>query len=252
MLFCIIFWIKYNYLSMKHCFCMTNKGALNVRDNDIMFLTKNLAEQYYNLMSDWLPEESSVAIAVGDTYVYFNGCQKLQLFNGKKVEAGSIVERVIKEGRKIEELMNEAFLEKPFYGIGYPITLMGEAAVLLVILSPLYQEIKNDPIRFVTGKQQDEWVLVPLEKITYFESLNKKNWCYTDDKQYTVNTTLKNLQKKLPKDFLRIHRSYIINIHAIDRITRDFSSNLMIHMEDGTGLPVSQTYLNEVKRLLDI
>ena len=50
--------------------------------------------------------------------------------------------------------------------------------------------------------------------------------------------------------FIRIHRSYIVNISYIKEISRDFSSNIQITLKDGTVLPVSQTYSANVRKKL--
>lgn len=218
-------------------------------------LVKELAEQYCRVLKDWIPKDASIAIAVGKAYVYYvAGANDVLLENGNEIIEGSIAERVIKERMKIEAVIEQEKNHTPLFEIGYPIDFLGEPAALIVIYSQCTQgtqEVKKNPLRFVTGKQQDEWAPIPIEKISHFESLNKKNWFYAGSEQYKINLTLKELQKRLPDYFLRIHRSYIINIHAINRITRDFSSNLMITMQDGTELTVSQSYLNEVKRVLE-
>ncbi|WP_397537360.1 LytTR family DNA-binding domain-containing protein [Rummeliibacillus pycnus] len=215
-------------------------------------LAKELAEQYSNLLVDWIPKGASIAIAVGETYIYYEvGAYDILLENGKKFKKGSIADRVINERKKIETVIDQELLGIPYYGIGYPIDFLGKPAALIVILSPNHPEAKRDPFRFITGKQQDQWVPIAIDKISHFESLNKKNWFYADSEQYKINLTLKELARRLPDYFLRIHRSYIINIHAISRITRDFSSNLIIIMKDGNELPVSNSYLNEVKRVLE-
>lgn len=62
----------------------------------------------------------------------------------------------------------------PYYGIGYPIDLHGQPAALLVILPPNHHLAVKEPFRFITGKQQDEWAPIAIEKVSHFESLNKK------------------------------------------------------------------------------
>lgn len=213
---------------------------------------KIVANQYCSLLKDWLPKDASIAIAVEETYVYYAaGTHDILLDDGKKVKKGSIADQVINKGRKVEAVVDQELFGTAYYGIGYPINFLGKPAALIIILSPEHPEAKGKTLRFVTGKQQDQWAPISIDHISHFESLNKKNWFYVDDEQYKVNLTLKELSKRLPDYFLRIHRSYIINIHYINRITRDFSSNLIISMKNGTELPVSNSYLVDVKRTLE-
>lgn len=215
-------------------------------------LVREVAEQYISLLTDWIPKDATIAIAVDTSYIYYvAGKKDILLENGEEIKKGSIASRVIRERKKIEAVIEQELLGVSYYGIGYPIEFLGEPAALIIVLSPDHSEIKRNPLRFITGKQQDEWIPVDIAKISHFESLNKKNWFYKDGQQYKINLTLKELSRRLPDYFLRIHRSYIINIHGINRITRDYSSNLLIMMQDGTELPVSNSYLNDVKRVLE-
>lgn len=124
-----------------------------------------------------------------------------------------------------------------------PIEINGEQAAVVVLLP----SDQMNPLRMLTGKLDDEWYPVPIEQITHIESYQKKTFFYTEDGQFSVSSTLKELEKRLPEIFLRIHRSYIVNTARISKISRDFSSNLVVRVVDGTELPVSQSYVNDVK-----
>jgi len=113
-----------------------------------------------------------------------------------------------------------------------------------------YHVLNQEPFRFLTGKQEEEWFPVAIEEISYIESLQKKTWFYVANEQFCTNYTLKDLQLRLPKTFLRIHRSYIVNIPSIQRISRDITSNLVLTLKDGTELPVGQTYMADVRKAL--
>ncbi|WP_262173900.1 LytTR family DNA-binding domain-containing protein [Saccharococcus sp. Marseille-Q5394] len=131
-----------------------------------------------------------------------------------------------------------------------PVKINGEPAALVVNLAHDYELVKISPLRLLTGKLDDEWYPVPLEQITHIESYQKKTFFYTEEGQFSIASTLKELDKRLPEVFLRIHRSYIVNTAKISRISRDFSSNLVVTLVDGTELPVSQSYVNDVKCVL--
>ncbi|MEG0440660.1 MAG: LytTR family DNA-binding domain-containing protein, partial [Solibacillus sp.] len=66
-----------------------------------------------------------------------------------------------------------------------------------------------------------------------------------------TSVTLKELQTRLPNTFIRIHRSYIVNICSIKKISRDLTSNFIVLLKDGTELPVSQSYINSLRALLE-
>ena len=69
----------------------------------------------------------------------------------------------------------------------------------------------------------------------------------TDDKEYTVHSTLKKIEEKLPDSlFLKIHRSYIINIKKII----DIEDNSVLIKRD--VIPVSRSKRPELMKRLNL
>ncbi|AXH98362.1 LytTR family transcriptional regulator [Sporosarcina sp. PTS2304] len=212
---------------------------------------KKILHQYATILEDWVPKDASIAIAIGDRYIYYDpGMHDIHLKEGQDIQTGSIAEVTIRERRKVEVVMDNSLYGMSYFGIGYPIDVKEEPGALIIILPPNFHVLKRDQLQFLTGKKEDEWFPIPVDHVTYIESLHKKTWFYTAGEQYNISFTLKDLHLRLPRFFLRIHRSYIINMNCIEKISRDFSSNLVITLVDGTELSVSQTYLNDVRSML--
>ena len=69
----------------------------------------------------------------------------------------------------------------------------------------------------------------------------------TDTKNYTVHSTLKKIEEKLPKDlFLKVHRSYIINLKRII----DIEDNSVLIAKD--VIPVSRSNRSELMKRLNL
>lgn len=216
-----------------------------------MEISKEQFLQYIALLEDWIPKVASIAIASRGEYVYFDAKkQNLQLKIGQKVKEESIAEIAIQTCCRTEGIIDDFLVSEPYYGIAYPINILGETGALIVILPSKHPFINPPPYRFLTGKLEEEWRPIPIEKIAYMESLQKKTWFYANKEPYKTSIPLKELQQRLPESFLRIHRSYIVNVAFIDRIIRDFSSNLLVLLQDGTELPISQTYTTDVRNAL--
>lgn len=210
--------------------------------------TWEFVQQYRSLLEDWLPKEATFAIACEGHYLYHNG--KEENLNGKQIATGSIAQLVLQERRKVENVLDHSLNSQPIYGNGYPIELDGMQGAL-VVFRPQETELSSpQPVRLLTGKLDSEWFPIPVEQITHLESFQKKTFFYTEEGQYSIASTLKELEKRLPPSFLRIHRSSIVNTSCIQRISRDFSSNLQVTLVDGTELPISQKYVNEVRCVL--
>lgn len=214
---------------------------------------KELFEQYRDILIDWIPTGASIAIAIDDTFVYFSsGNHNISLQIGTTVPKESLAYRVLHERGKVDAMMDNTLFNTPYYAIGYPISINNQNAALIIVLPSLYEQKSIEVLQFLTGKLQDDWVPVLIEDISHIESLQKKTWFYRNTEQFKTNVTLKELQTKLPSFFIRIHRSYIVNIRFITRISKDFSSNYVVHLQTGVELPISQSYINNVKEALQI
>ncbi|WP_282020538.1 LytTR family DNA-binding domain-containing protein [Planomicrobium okeanokoites] len=214
-------------------------------------MEKGLVEQISRIMGDWLPKEASIAVAIENSYVYFKaGELDLRIQEGDPVPAGSVAEMTFKKKGKVERLVENSPLGFPYYGIGYPVEYAGQAAALVVMLPPNHILAKKPQLRFLTGKLEENWRPVPLDRVTHIESSQKKTWFYSEEEAYSTIYTLKELKHQLPDYFLPVHRSFIVNINYIEGIARDVSSNYVLTMKDGSLLPVSQNYAGSIRELL--
>lgn len=61
--------------------------------------------------------------------------------------------------------------------------------------------------------------LIHFSKIIYIEKVHRKTIIHTKEKKYETNETLDSIYKKLSQDFFRTHRSFIVNLYYISRIS---------------------------------
>lgn len=214
-------------------------------------MESELIQQISTFMKEWLPKEASFAIAFDSRYVYYHvGVHDIHIEVGQYIEAGSIAENTLANNYRTEGLVEQSLNNISYYGIGYPIQSKGQLAAVLVILPPTYFYQQDQPLSFLTGRIDDIWCPLPLEQVSYIESQLKKTWFYSNGVAYSSIHTLKALEHQLPNSFLRIHRSYIVNIQYIHQISRDSSSNFQVTLKDKTILPVSSTYTNHFRTRL--
>ena len=90
-----------------------------------------------------------------------------------------------------------------------------------------------------------EWV--PYESIRYFEARTKQVVLVTATREYPFYTTLDKLQQTLPPQFLRCHRSFIVNIRYVLRA--HYNENLL-YLEGEEPIPLSRSYKAAVKEVL--
>lgn len=90
-------------------------------------------------------------------------------------------------------------------------------------------------------------IKIDLPSIYLIEAKGDYIQIKTDDKNYTVHSTLKKIEEKLPDSlFLKIHRSYIINIKKII----DIEDNSVLIKKD--VIPVSRSKRPELMKRLDL
>lgn len=84
---------------------------------------------------------------------------------------------------------------------------------------------------------------LPLSDILFLESIGNYVRLHTLQERIVARSTMKDLLAALPvAGFVRIHKSFVINLRHIARIATD-----AVTMSDSTRLPISRTYRNALK-----
>ncbi len=94
--------------------------------------------------------------------------------------------------------------------------------------------------------------VVATEKIEFLEAQDDYVMVYTKDDRYLKQQTMKFFEKHLdPTMFIRVHRSYIVNIQTIDRIEPYEKTNYILSLKSGKKVPVSRTGMQALKDQLN-
>lgn len=70
--------------------------------------------------------------------------------------------------------------------------------------------------------------------------------------QHLHNKTLTQLEQQLPNDFIRVHRSHIVNMNQVLRIRRTDGGGKQLQCESGCLVPIGRSYLRAVQSRLII
>ncbi|UCE32598.1 MAG: response regulator transcription factor [Burkholderiales bacterium] len=86
--------------------------------------------------------------------------------------------------------------------------------------------------------------LITVDEILYFKSDQKYTLVVTADTEALIKKTIKTLSGELdPSMFWQVHRSTIVNVHAIDSVIRDDRGGLSLRLKERPErLPVSEAY----------
>jgi two-component system LytT family response regulator len=107
-------------------------------------------------------------------------------------------------------------------------------------------ESETDPHFFV--KSEGKLVKIVLKDIEYIESLNEYvKIKLVNDKSVVTLMSLKSLENRLSdSQFMRVHRSYIVNLSAVEVVERN-----RIIFSDKKSVPVSDNYRVAFKEFID-
>jgi DNA-binding LytR/AlgR family response regulator len=92
-------------------------------------------------------------------------------------------------------------------------------------------------------RNNNKLVKVDIKEIRYIEA--ERNYCriYANDKEYLLVMTLKEMDEKLPQNhFIRVHRSFIVNIARIDEIA---TTHIVIGK---TAIPITKVLKDELMK----
>lgn len=96
--------------------------------------------------------------------------------------------------------------------------------------------------RFVV-RDRDKFVIVATDEIDWIESAANYVELHLGKKLFLLRETMRTLETRLdPNQFVRIHRSTIVNISRIKEITREWTGDFEVMLHDGTKLRMSRSY----------
>jgi len=110
------------------------------------------------------------------------------------------------------------------------------------ILEEIREELAGQDYYFQSGGQR---IRVDKRQIIYMESNRRQLHLVTSETEYSYYGNLDHAEKELGEKFLRCHRSYLVNMGQIRKV-----SAAEIGMKNGSVIPVSRSYGKEVKRRL--
>lgn len=93
-------------------------------------------------------------------------------------------------------------------------------------------------------------ISLELKDVICMEADKDYTWMHTAAKSYMSNYGISQLEQRLsPSQFLRVHRSFIVNIGHIKEVHKEGASAQLV-TSNGKVINVSRTYMPELKRLI--
>jgi DNA-binding LytR/AlgR family response regulator len=147
------------------------------------------------------------------------------------------------------ELNATDYLVKPFSFERFLRSVNKAYEIVNLRRNKTYQPVANEPLKqekYIMVRVEYSTVKVDLGQILYVEGLKDYIKIYTGKKPLLTKSTMKNIEEKLPSEqFVRVHKSFIINLGKIESI----ENNRIIMQEK--YIPIGNQYKNAFYDLLN-
>jgi two-component system response regulator LytT len=107
-------------------------------------------------------------------------------------------------------------------------------------------------VKYLVFRKLREHKLLAVEDIAFFKAVRYLVEAHLENgKAEYLDKPLNRLEQILPKNFVRIHRSYIVNLHFVEAFLHKDSSRYQVRLKGGELLPLSRNRSRNFKNLLD-
>ena len=117
-----------------------------------------------------------------------------------------------------------------------------------IVYTNIQHPIPNTQPATLFVKTDYRMVKINIPDIRYIEGMSEylKIYLEGEDKPIITLLSMKKIESRLPGNFMRIHRSYIVNLHKIQEVNKN-----RIIMDAETYLPVGDMYKESFQQYLD-
>ncbi|MFW5841856.1 MAG: LytTR family DNA-binding domain-containing protein [Bacillota bacterium] len=104
----------------------------------------------------------------------------------------------------------------------------------------------------LTGKIEDRQFKIDARRIYYFESVDDKVFCYTQSDVYETKYRLYELENILPKNFIRVSRTTVLNLRKIQSFKSILSGRIECLLKNKEKVFISRNYVKRLKQNLGV
>ena len=108
------------------------------------------------------------------------------------------------------------------------------------------------PLDRIVVRDGSKVTFIPLAKLDYIQAQDDYVLLKTPEKGHLKQQTLASLEQRLdPRRFLRIHRSFIIQLDRLAKLEQGATESWVAVLQDGTRLPVSKSGYARLKDVIE-
>lgn len=107
------------------------------------------------------------------------------------------------------------------------------------------------PLQRIAFREGGTIEVVPMQRIDYLEAQDDYVHVYARGRKHVKQQTLADLEALLdPTRFLRVHRSYVINLESLAKVEPYAKDSRVAVLKDGTRIPISRAGYERLKEVL--
>ncbi len=107
---------------------------------------------------------------------------------------------------------------------------------------------KANAIKFLAVKKRHKVQLIPIENVVYIKGAGVYTELYlTDGKKELHDKSLEKLEQLLAPSFERIHKSYLVKMTEIAKISVASGSKYIAELKNGERIPIGRTKYKDLK-----
>ena len=198
----------------------------------------------------WLNHEEGIMLAMLSVVTGKSECRKQAIQLGQRVfhkNRDNYTLFCLHDAKDLETLLNTGL--RP---VGVLVKPFGKEKLekLLTRIDRDFREMHEEEIGdCLIVDSGNSTYRIPYSRILYIEALDKKLIIWTKKQSVSIRMTLGMLDMLLPPErFFRCHRSYIVNLKAIESV--DFTSMEVI-LTSGDSIPLSRTAKDGMRDMLE-
>ncbi len=109
----------------------------------------------------------------------------------------------------------------------------------------------NNHLKWIKTLKNDEVFILQIEDVIAFHAEDKYTTVITQNSNYLIRTSIKELESQLdPDQFWRVHRATIINVSAIKSVKKNIHGKYFVEFSSSNFKPtVSRTFADKFKQM---
>ena len=232
-----------------------NREVISVLHIAICDDEENEIEYLKHAVEDWARKEDILTnierYASAESFLFeYEECKNYQILLLDVEMSGMTGIDLAKKIRQNQDNVEIIFITShfEFIGEGYEVDALHylvkpvKASKVEEVLSKAKQKIESGEPSIIIH-YNGEIVKIYEKEILYLESLSHYITIYTKDKEYKIKANISTFAQELSEDFYQTHRSYLVSLKHIMRISRD-----SVILDNGGQVPLARGKYDQINR----